>query len=274
MKLFHKIAWPCGAVALAIVLAILARQKTHHFTIDRLVSTLHYHPEWELENPPEVESILSQPFRFYASGGQSWVFISEDKKWVVKFFDFRLTWNDVASKLHLPEALRPSLSTSQLHLREEPAKAYTLAFQHLKEPCGLIGVFPNGKRSGITELKLFDPIHCEHRFNLAKASFVIQKKADSDLPEYFNDLLHDGDTKKAADSLSKALNLIAVRCHAGIADGDDRHLYQNIGFIGEDPIYLDPGAFRENADLTDPKAAETEILRSAELIIAKLAKSP
>ena len=73
--------------------------------------------------------------------------------------------------------------------------------------------------------------------------------------------------------LSKALTLIAARCAAGIADGDHWHLHRNIGFIGEDPIYLDAGTFHDDPTLYIPQAAEAEILRSADLLIEKISKS-
>ncbi|MBS3904260.1 MAG: hypothetical protein KGZ39_02915 [Simkania sp.] len=272
MSYLRNAIWFCITAVFAVVLAAFARRETYHFSTDRLVSVLPYHAEWEFEEAPNIEEILSQSFHYYDKGGQSWVFLSEDSKWVLKFFDFRSTWHDVAKHLHCPTSLLPAMTERQLQSRESPVKSYALAFQRFKEPCGLVGAYLNGKKSGITSLNVFNPIHCKHTIDLKSAAFVVQKKADTILPKRINDLLQKGEMQEANILLSKALMLIAERCSVGIADNDRWHLHRNIGFIAGKAIYLDAGAFLEDTNLLLPKNAETEILHSAELLIDKIAK--
>ncbi len=263
--------WVLCAIALAIGLSIFARSKTHHFSIDRIVSPLSHHPEWEIENPPEVEEILAQPFHFFTNGGQSWSFLSDDGKWIIKFFDFRPTWHDLANFLHLPDAFSPKLTPKQIRRREGPPQGYAIAARNLRRECGLVGVFLNGKDTGISRIQITNPIHCQQLLDLGSTSFVIQKRAET-LPMRLARFLKSKETDRASQALSQALNLIAARSAAGIADGDNTQLHHNLGFVEDEAIYIDAGTFVERPELAVQENAQAEILRSADLLIAKLAE--
>lgn len=243
----------------------------HHFSIDRIVSPLSNHPEWDRDNPPHIETILAQPFYFFACGGQSWSFLSHDGKWVIKFFDFRPTWYDLGKWLHLPNSLLPSLTPKQIRRREGPPSGYALAAKTFRNECGLEGVFLNGKHSGIRYLEITNPVHCSHKIDLASTSFVIQKKAET-LPARLGRHLKNKDANNATKALSQALSLIAARTAAGIADGDNTQLHNNLGFVDEEAIYIDAGTFKECPDFLQQEKAQAEILRSADLLLAKLAE--
>jgi len=243
----------------------------HHFSTDRLISYLPAHPEWESENPPLVEEILAQPFYFFANGGQSWSFVSSDGKWIIKFFDFRPTWHDLATLLHLPAALSPKLTAKQVRRREGPPKGYAIAARNFRNECGLIGIFLNGKHSGIQKIEITNPIHCKQPLDLGSTSFVIQKRAET-LPCRLARLLKNKETNNASKALSQALSLIAARSAAGIADGDNTQLHHNLGFVDDEPMYIDAGTFTECPELFIQEKTQAEILRAADLIIAKLAQ--
>lgn len=269
MNILRRLALAVFFFAAVYGVSFFARKQTAHFTISRILSTLPFHPEWECENPPEVDQILSQPYHFFAAGGQSWVFLSEDGEWIVKFFDFRPTWNDVAKTLHLPSFLCPSLTTRQVERREKPIEGYALASKRMREICGLTGVFLNGKKTGEHHLTITDKIHCPHLVDLSSCSFVIQRRAEV-LPSRLAKFLKEGKTREANQVLSSALNLIAERTSLGVGDGDNVRLHLNLGFIGDKAVYLDAGTFFDAPQFLTAANAEEEIVRSANVLIEKL----
>jgi len=257
--------------AFAWALAFFARSQTDHFTNNRILSTHAFHPEWECNNPPEIEQIISQPFHYFTYGGQSWVFLSEDGQWVVKFFDFRPTWYDAAKALHLPESWTPKLTERQIKRRETHVKGYILAATRFRDGCGLVGIFLNGKQTGQHHMVITDPSHCQHRIDLSTCSFVVQRKAEP-LPDRIHSLLKAGNAKEASSALSTVLNLVAERTALGLGDGDVVNFHRNMGFIGNKAIYLDAGGFIDAPEFLIPANAETEIIRSANLLIEKISK--
>ena len=263
--------WAAIAIALAVGLSAFARSQMHHFSIDRIVSPLPKHPEWGCENPAQIDAILKQPFHFFACGGQSWSFLSHDGKWVIKFFDFRPTWYDLGKRLHLPDSLLPSLTPKQTRRREGPPSGYAIAAKNFKNECGLEGVFLNGKDVGVRYLEITSPVHCKHQIDLASTSFVIQKKAET-LTARLGRYLKNKETNNATKALSQALSLIAARTTAGIADGDNTQLHHNLGFVDEEAIYIDAGTFKECPEFLLTEKAEAEVLRSIDVLLAKLAE--
>jgi hypothetical protein len=271
MKILRKTLLVGSILAFAWGLAYFARAQTSHFTNSRIISTHDFDPEWECDNPLEVEQILAQPYHYFTSGGQSWVFLSDDGQWVVKFFDFRPTWHDVAKVLHLPESWCPKLTDRQIKRRETHIKGYILAASRFRDGCGLVGVFLNGKQVGEHYLTITDPSYCKHRIDLSKCAFVVQRKAEP-LPDRIQTLLKTGDTKEASLALSAVLNLVAERTALGLGDGDVVNFHKNLGFIGNKAIYLDAGGFIDAPEFLNPANAETEIVRSANLLIEKISQ--
>jgi len=67
----------------------LYHNKSFGFSPARITSDFAYNPDWAIEEPQDlvtIKSILGQKFKFLAVGSQSYAFVSEDGKYVVKFF--------------------------------------------------------------------------------------------------------------------------------------------------------------------------------------------
>src|SRR5689334_14456085 len=65
--------------------------KTLSFAPKRIISDFSYNPALETdplstEEQQQLDRILSQPFRYLSAGSQSYAFVSEDGKYVIKFF--------------------------------------------------------------------------------------------------------------------------------------------------------------------------------------------
>ena len=271
MMMLKKTLFALAALASIWMLAFLARTTMHHFTTDRLISTLPYNPDWEIPSQDSIDSILQQPFYYYDKGGQSWVFISQDGSVILKFLDFRLAWRDLFIKMQLPSFLIPEITQRQMRSIKGPIEGYALASKkEFSKECGLIALFLNGKHSGITSLSVESPIHCRHLIDLRKASFVLQKKADSTLVKTLSTLVQNGKVGKARELLEKVLLLVAARCSHGMIDRDVWRFEQNIGFIGEEPIYLDAGSFSEESCVCNEESKNKEVASARALLIKNM----
>jgi len=68
----------------------LSHTLTDGFGPTNITSNLPYHSKWDVtieqEDIEEAEQALFQPYHYLESGSQSFVFISEDGEYILKFF--------------------------------------------------------------------------------------------------------------------------------------------------------------------------------------------
>lgn len=255
---------------------LFAKNATANFTIARITTNLSFIPHLEMQDLEEktlssIETLLKQKFIFLDNGGQSWVFISEDGQYVIKFFKFSFTWYDLFKRLPLPtflESYRPQMTQKQIGKRKRLLNGYALAYNKMREESLLVATFLNGKHAGQTTVRIRDKIGIEHCLDVKDKPFVIQRTGVS-LIQHLAPLMKEGRNQEAQEALCSVLNLIAHRCEQGLKDEDNR-LFCNLGFIGKQAVYLDAGAIVEDETMQSPDVAREEILRSANLLIHQL----
>lgn len=199
-------------------------KKTDGFSIRRLQTTLSLHNRGSQEI---ADKILSQPFHYLDRGGQTFVFLSEDQKYVLKFFK------------NGPNAVIP---LKNHHLKKEMKlmrgiQGYLLAFEKLPQESGLVFLKLDTQKPCRHEIILFDKLGIKHTVNLQKTVFAIQKKGEP-LISY---LKMTSDVPAAFEAVK---TLIHIRNTQGINDHDS-HFHKNIGFIDGKPAFLDPGKFAQ-----------------------------
>lgn len=177
-----------------------------------------------LGSPEEAKEILNQKFTYLSSGGQCYVFASEDGKYVLKFFK--------STPLPLPFSKYQAKKLGKLR---RDMHGYLLAFERLQEDTGLVLVRLNSNPSFDQTVILFDKLNCIHPFCLRSTPFILQKRAQP------------LSSPLSASQLQSITDLLKKRAKAGISDGDPRE-HKNIGFIDEKPIFLDPGKFYDDFD--------------------------
>ncbi len=201
-------------------------KKTDGFSIRRLQTSL------SLTNQGSetlADDILKQPFHYLDRGGQMFVFISEDQKYVLKFFKNGPNSSTPLKKHHL----------KRLNRVMRDIEGYLLAFKKLPEESGLIFLKLDTQTPFNQEITLFDKLGIQHRVDLQKTLFAIQKKGEP-LISYLKT------ADNVQDVFDSVKDLIAVRKSQGI-DDHDSHFHKNIGFIGGKPAFLDPGKFVEES---------------------------
>jgi hypothetical protein len=207
-----------AAIGLAYYLSDLA---TWGFTIARLKIS---HDLGFTSCGAEPHLYLSQKFYLRDQGGQSYVFISADNQYVLKFFK------------EMPRPWIPFSSYQQKKLGKlkRTLKGYHLAYHRLLEETALISLHTAPTLAPLPAT-LVDRLNIEHKVDLSSVYFVLQRKADP--------LLKD----LGSESLLQIRQLLQKRASAQIADHDPR-LHLNLGWVDGRPVFIDPGRFVEEAN--------------------------
>lgn len=190
-----------------------------------------------------MDEILSHPFSYMAKGKQSYVFLSEDKKMVLKLFRFdacRVPFGQIfVRNMRKWLGMRPK---HFLPLEVEIEKNFTsckLAYTLAAKQTGLIFVHLNPKECGLPLLTLRDRLGRSHKIDPAKYRFIIQKKIEPFLDTFARNQL---DTCIA--SYTTLLNELA---EAGLVNLDPK-IGRNFGFLEGRAVQIDVGNFVYDPD--------------------------
>jgi len=234
-------------------------------------------PAVEDQDPQEaVVRRLSQPFHYWGKGGQSFVFLSEDGKTVLKFFKKNHPLPDPF--LTFADKLLPSfLHTYRLRYfqtREERFRTIfsscRLAYEKLRSETALLYLHLNPTPGKLAPLTLVDNLGCRHRIDIGSAAFLLQERAELFLPR-FKQQIAEGDLEGAKRSLRSILEHLASQSKKGVRDTDNA-LKRNYGFIGDAPVSIDVGSFILDPSLQDRAMRAKELFRKTRRI-RKLLKS-
>ncbi len=241
------------------------KNQTDGFTCLSLTSSLEN--ELMLQEPPlsseqrrEQEIILSQPFHYLARGGQSFVFLSQDGKYVLKFFRDRFapTW---LLELPLPAALENAvLKKKDLRLKKlkRDLSSYLLAFDELKEETGLLFMHIKPEEKRELSVSVIDKLGILHTLDLNRYIFLVQKRATPLYP-YIEEKMAQNDLEGAKKALTQMVEIFIQRCKKGIFDEDPR-LHKNLGFIAGKAIFIDGGRFKKDLARKRPEIYKQDLL--------------
>ncbi len=231
------------------------RQSTR-FAAEKITSYQPYSSEWELpqlseEELKEVDSILDQKFTYYGKGSQAYVFISEDKQFILKF----LKQTKLRPKSWLsvfPFSMNPYYQEKLIKQKKAEATflASKIAFVELKKETGLIYAHLNRDDSLQKKVTVFDRFGEKHLIDVGKTTFYIQKRAQL-IYARISELMHQGDLESAKNVISSVFQLIDFLGQKGIVDNDPI-LRKNFGLIEDIAVQIDIGKMR-----IDPVSRET-----------------
>lgn len=248
-------------------------KKTRGFTISHIQGAP---PENFVWKPPtlsqdELESVkttLSQPFTFLASGGQCYVFLSQDQKVVLKLFKYhRLQVPSVLKKISLPSFM-DGYRVQFIKEREKKYEAFfqscAIAYEELREETGLLYLHLGEAELKLPSLTLIDKLGIHHVLKTDQLSFALQKHADLTLST-LQQLIEQNNLQDAQEKIASLLKLLSIRCQKGIGDSDSG-IKRNFGTFENHALYLDIGSFTKNESLKDPTYQHEElILKTAHL---------
>lgn len=188
------------------------------------------------EELKSVQTILSQPFYFFKRGLQCYVFISEDSKYVLKFFRWKQLEPSIWSS-YLPSTwLKQEKDLKEIRKKHD-FTSYKIAFEELQEETGTLFLHLSKTKGLNTPLCFFDPLHIRHTVEADQIEFILQKKTDLFL-SYFEQ--HKKDPQKLELFLLQLLDLLEKRFIRQISDSDISLEY-NMGVLNEKPVLFDIG---------------------------------
>lgn len=219
------------------------------FMISNIYGKLQHEKSWQQEPPENLNALLNQSFHYLGKGCQSYVFGSEDGKYVIKFLKHQHLRNDWWwEMLPLPASLTEKLDHKRKQKQEmfnSIANAFLIAANELKEETGVIyahmylsGDFPT--------IKITDRLKNSYEVDLNKVEFIVQKRVFPALT-LFQELAKKEDHKGFQEAMDKILKLLAHRFEKGFYD-NDRATLQNVGFTEDGrAVIVDTGKLDKGA---------------------------
>lgn len=247
-KFYIGTAFFLFSISLFLGLDRIVHHKSTRFSLDKITSLQHSSPEWDLptlsrEEKNALDQILSQKFTYYSKGSQAYVFISEDKKYILKFLkQNKLQVNSWLA--HIPVPLNPSYQ--KLLFRQKKCRdtfsACKTAFLELKKEAGLIYVHINNKRDLNKKVVIFDKNEKRHVVDIDRTTFYVQKRAQL-IYSRIAELMHHGDVEGAKMIIHSVFALLRVLGEKGVVDNDPI-LRKNFGLIDDVAVQIDIGKLR------------------------------
>lgn len=239
---------------------------TDGFTIGNITSDLAYDPRWDIralspQEQEQVDAILAQKFSYLGKGCQSYVFLSADGRYVLKFFKYQRfrpqMWLDYFSFIPFVDRYRLGKIEKKRNKMEGVFKSWKIAFEELQPETGLQFVHLNKSNHINKQLIITDKMGFQHSLELDNMEFLIQRKADM-LCAYIKKLMSKGDVAEAQHLLSRIIALILSEYKRGYAD-NDHALMQNTGVLDGLPIHIDVGQFVKNEAAKEPQVYKQEL---------------
>ena len=168
MQMLIKTIKLSAFLILFYAISLFCEKETAGFSIRRISAA----PTLPFTNQGETlatQEILKQPFHYLARGGQTFVFVSEDQKYVLKFFK------------NSPNAFVPlkKYHTKKIGKLMRDIEGYLLAFERLPEESGLIFLKLDTETPFDQTVTIVDKLGIQHELSLQKTLFVVQKKGVS-----------------------------------------------------------------------------------------------
>ena len=219
-------------VALLVVLGYVCIPPKKNF-MNQVTSTLKVRPEWETDvTSPHVDQILNQKFTYLARGTQSYAFISEDQKYVLKFIKMNhVTPRRITEKLNLVKRNKKETKLKEMF------GALHYAYNHFKEETGLVFIHLNRTPGWNKKVSLVGKEGENIVLSLNNSCFILQEKAEL-LYTRLGRLIENNQMDDAKEKIRSFLTLIQKRGSQGLFD-HDKSISNNFGFIGDSPIQLD-----------------------------------
>jgi hypothetical protein len=240
--------------------------RSSGFSIHKIISRLDYNKEWEIDAITDrqremlIREVFPQTYYYLASGNQCYAFISEDRRYVLKFFKmqnlFPKEWVNNFPQLDFKKTHNKQLISERIFA------SYLDAYESLREETGLVYLHFNKSREFKSVVTLIDNKGKKHLLDLDTVEFVVQKRAQK-IFDHFYDLLRGGNFEEIRSSIRSFLQLIALRCEKGFVD-HDLSIRNNFGFVGTRAIQFDCATLTRDSSMKYPLNFRREVMQVAE----------
>ncbi len=239
---------------------------TDGFAIGNILADVPHDSRWEtrplrLGEWESVNAILDQEFQYLGKGCQSYVFVSQDGQYVIKFFKYQRFkpkfWLDSLTFIPAMEKHREAKQQKKRRKLEAVYHCWRTAFDHMKEETGLVYVHINRTHGLNKTLTIYDKLGFKHQVEMDRMQFLIQKKAQMICPT-IDLLMVEGKTDEANTLIQRFIDRVLSEYARGLAD-NDHALMQNTGIFCGEPIHVDVGQVVQREDIKDPEVYRQEL---------------
>lgn len=212
-------------VMCALYAPVAYKALTGGFRLGKLSLDLPVHPTAAVELP-------AQEFTYLGRGAQSFVFASDDGRYVLKLFRKEQWVHPWRAKFRKKKRSKPTL--------EALLAGAKLAFDKAHDLTGLIAVHlhPGDKPLPVI---LHDKIGRTQTLDLNRCCFAIQHRGKPLREELFR-AIREHDLPKTERLLASFVQLLRTRAERGIRNTDAK-VSSNFGFLGEQAIEWDFGSY-------------------------------
>jgi len=128
-----------------------------------------------------VNTVLKQPYTYLGKGCQSYVFLSEDKGFVIKFLKFQRfrpsIYQEILGQVPGFEAGLEKKRKEKMEKTKALFKSWELAFTKLPKETGLLHLHLNQEPGLISPIKIVDKLGLSHEIDSNEVVFLLQKRA-------------------------------------------------------------------------------------------------
>ncbi len=236
----------------------LCHRATDGFALVNVYAPPGDNSDWKRSDSPDP-TLLTQTYHYLNCGSQSYVFVSEDGKTVLKLFKFQ--------HMRTPPWLDPLPSVGKLgekrakkrEILEKTFNSYSIAYDYLREETGLLYLHLAKTDHLNQKLTITDKIGKHHTLDLDTVPFILQKRGTLAY-DAITCWMTKGEIKKAEEGIRNLLKLATYRCQVGIFDKDP-DFSTNFGFIGDTPFQIDFGRLSLSEEEKRPEVYRLEMVR-------------
>lgn len=241
-------------------------EVTGGFTVGNITSDFKHDSRWDTQplNPEEqqkIGQILAQPYYYLGKGCQSYVFASDDGKYVIKFFKYQhyrqKPWVDLFAFIEPVAQFREKSMAKKKRLFDGFFTSWKIGYEHLQDETGIVYVQLNKTDDLNQQIKIYDKMGMEHVLDSAKMEFLVQKRADMLCPT-ISQFMANGEEVQAKQLLTDLVNMIVSEYRRGIVD-KDHALMQNTGVYQGRPMHVDVGQFVFEERILNPEISNQEL---------------
>lgn len=258
-RILKGIVFLCVLAMLAYGTGRLYFWLTGGFTVSNITSNLVFDERWQTtplspEQQKLVDGVLSQKFYYLGKGCQSYVFMSEDKEYVLKFIKYQRfrtqKWMGLFAFIPNVEQYKNERLEAKKHKLENLFQGWVIAYENLQPETGVIYTHLNKSQGLNRKIVIFDKMGFRHELEADQMEFMIQRSAVM-LDVTIQKLMKEGKVLEAKGLINRLIQIIIAEYVRGFGD-NDHALMQNTGVINDQPIHIDVGQFAQGDEYKDP----------------------
>lgn len=221
----------------------------------------HWIPRLQPSEQEEVAAILKQPFHYLGKGCQSYVFASEDGRYVIKFLKYQRFRPQVyLQALSFIPAIQERLKKKTGEKRgklDALLNSWKIAYNDLKKETGMVYLHLNVDNTFNQPIVLVDKLGLSHAIDPNTVAFLVQKRAAM-LCSTLADQMKQGDTEESKALIDHLIAMLLAEYERGLGD-NDHALMQNTGVIQNQPLHIDVGQFSKEERFKSSEVFKNEI---------------